>query len=216
MLCQSFVILSQKFIFGLFLTGLGLTGLAWTRPFQDSNPILQYSDSIRLRHLYTASESRHLHLQINSDGQVGGTTKQSPYSLLEMKAVKTGFVVIRGKKSARYLCMERSGRLYGSLQYTEKDCTFKEVVLADGYNLYVSEEHQATVTLSPMRARIAQGKKIPPFSHFLPMVNKVPVEDVAAEMEFVQVLREMTADVDSPDPFGMTWEESVHSPSFFA
>ncbi|XP_029440306.1 fibroblast growth factor 19-like [Rhinatrema bivittatum] len=205
---------------GGWLWILAVLGVTYPRkmlafPLHDANPLFQFSDLVRLRHLYTEDEQIHLHLQITEDGDVTGTREQNIYSLLEIKAVKPSILVIRGKKSLRYLCMDATGRLFGSKVYSVTDCHFREVPLQDGYNLYFSEKHHAPLTLSSARTRAPwSGRALPPLSHFLPLVNKVPVEVFYLSFEHVegpgdsQYLNE-----GSEDPFDMTGQRGIFSPS---
>ncbi|CAM9724019.1 unnamed protein product [Lampetra fluviatilis] len=208
------------------------------RPARDSSPHLDngWGGQVRLRHLYTASRSQPAwaaHLRLRDDGRVDGVERQSAHSLLEMKAVARGVVVIRGLKSRRYLCMDPKGRLYGQVSFDEVDCTFRESLLPDGYNLYRGGTHHAVVSLSAAAPRhhhhhhqqqhqqhrqqqqqpnqelpmdpqqqqhewpLARGPPPPPpLSHFLPVVNSVPLQDSEAGVPWME---EPAADSRSPD-----------------
>nr|XP_032813856.1 fibroblast growth factor 19-like [Petromyzon marinus] len=202
------------------------------RPARDSSPHLDngWGGQVRLRHLYTASRSHPAwaaHLRLRDDGRVDGVERQSEHSLLEIKAVSRGVVVMRGLKSRRYLCMDPKGRLYGQVSFDEVDCTFRESLLPDGYNLYRGGTHHAVVSLSAVAPRhshhqqqqhrqqqqpnqelpmdpqqqqqqhewpLARG--LPPLSHFLPVVNSVPLEGSDSGLPW---LEEAGADIRSPD-----------------
>uniref|UniRef100_A0A8C3HCP5 Fibroblast growth factor n=2 Tax=Emydidae TaxID=8476 RepID=A0A8C3HCP5_CHRPI len=212
-------------------TSLALLGLCFAMvvrslPFSDAGPHVNYGwgEPIRLRHLYTASKHGlfSYFLRINSDGKVDGTSIQSPHSLLEIRAVAVRTVAIKGVHSSRYLCMEEDGKLHGLLRYSTEDCSFEEEIRPDGYNVYKSKKYGVSVSLSSAKQRQQfKGKDFLPLSHFLPMINTVPVES----MDFVEYgdyshtfesdLFSSPLETDSMDPFGITSKISpVKSPSF--
>ncbi|XP_032093294.1 fibroblast growth factor 21 [Thamnophis elegans] len=179
-------------------------------PVPDSNPLYQFDGQVRLRHLYTANERTQLHLEIFSDGTVRGAKYQNAFSLMEIKAVKLGIIRILATKTSRFLCMDSEGHLYGSLSYSEQDCNFREMVLRDGYNVYYSEAYNLPVSLSMME-NLSQNRQLPPFSQFLPLVNKVPLEPMIMDYEYIQQVH----DIESADPFNiMGQNQDLRSPSF--
>ncbi|MBN3311476.1 FGF19 factor, partial [Atractosteus spatula] len=198
-----------------FVIGHGL-------PLPDSGPhyINGWGDPVRLRHLYTASRYGPLsyHLQIHEDGRVDGTISQNSKSLVEIRAVDTGFVAIKGVTSSRYLCMEDSGKLYGSHTYLKEDCSFIERILPDGYNIYISEKHKTVVSLSSAKQRLqAEDGGFPPLSQFLPMVSTIPTEPVGIDVEdFGEStgLEQGLTETDSMNPFGSASTIYMQSPSF--
>ncbi|XP_015262015.1 PREDICTED: fibroblast growth factor 21-like, partial [Gekko japonicus] len=111
----------------IFWAALAPTASAF--PLPNSSPLYQFDGQVRLRHLYTADEQTHLFLEILLDGRVRGSKNQNPFSLLEIKAVKPGVIRMQGAKTSRFLCMTSSGHLYGSEQYSEEACNFRETVL---------------------------------------------------------------------------------------
>uniref|UniRef100_A0A8C5SF32 Fibroblast growth factor n=1 Tax=Laticauda laticaudata TaxID=8630 RepID=A0A8C5SF32_LATLA len=153
------------------------------------------------------------------DGRVDGAAAQS---LLEIRAVALRTVAIKGVHSSRYLCMEEGGRLHGLLIYTTENCSFEEEIRPDGYNIYKSKKYGILVSLSNARQRQQyKGKDFLPLSHFLPMMNTVPVEttDFGEYSDTRQNLESgifhQPVETDSMDPFGITSEVSlVQSPSF--
>uniref|UniRef100_A0A8D0H4L9 Fibroblast growth factor n=1 Tax=Sphenodon punctatus TaxID=8508 RepID=A0A8D0H4L9_SPHPU len=195
----------------LALLGLCFATLASPLPFSDAGPHVNYGwgEPIRLRHLYTTSKHGlfSYFLRINGDGRVDGTSTQTSHSLLEIRAVAVRTVAIKGVHSSRYLCMEEAGRLHGLLRYSTEDCSFEEEIRPDGYNVYKSKKYGISVSLSSAKQRQQfKGKDFLPLSHFLPMINSVPVESTGfGEFD----------DYSHMDPFGITSEVSpVKSPSF--
>ncbi|XP_056463918.1 fibroblast growth factor 19 [Gadus chalcogrammus] len=138
------------------------------RPLADAGPYLEHGwgQVVRLRHLYAAR--RGLHLLISGDGRVGGSTEQTPNSLMEIQPVDRGCVVIKGIAASHFLCIVSNGRLYSSLVFIRDDCTFREQILPDGYNVYTSATHHALLSLGGPRG--PEGG-LPAHAQFLPMVS---------------------------------------------
>ncbi|XP_077313584.1 fibroblast growth factor 21 [Lithobates pipiens] len=191
----------------LLVLALCSSGRVIASPIRDNNPLLGYSDQVRLRHLYTDNEHTHQHLQITSEGEVSGTKDKNVYSLLEIKAVKPSILVIRGMKSTRYLCMDSRHHLYGSTIYKEDECNFREVPLADGYNFYFSEKYPAQLTLSPPRGGHPSGGQM---ARFMPLRNTIPLEDLHSVDHSYE--RQPGSYLDE-DPFGMIDQSNIFSPS---
>nr|XP_056719879.1 fibroblast growth factor 21 [Euleptes europaea] len=179
-------------------------------PLPNSNPLYQFDGQVRLRHLYTADEQTHLFLEISLDGKVRGSRHQNPFSLLEIKAIKQGVIRMQGVKTSLFLCMTSNGHLYGSEHYSEEACNFREKVLQDGYNLYYSEHYDIPVSLSST-GTLSRNRQLPPFSQFLPLVNRVPLDPVFVDYNFY----EQELDVESADPLSMTGQApGFMSPSY--
>ncbi|KAL8176788.1 UNVERIFIED_CONTAM: hypothetical protein K2H54_038685 [Gekko kuhli] len=179
-------------------------------PLPNSSPLYQFDGQVRLRHLYTADEQTHLFLEILLDGRVRGSKNQNPFSLLEIKAVKPGVIRMQGAQTSRFLCMTSSGHLYGSEHYSEEACNFREKVLHDGYNLYYSEHYDIPVSLSSTGA-LSRNRQLPPFSQFLPLVNRIPLDPVFVDYDFY----EQELDVESADPLSMMGQApGFMSPSY--
>ncbi|AWP02121.1 putative fibroblast growth factor 19 [Scophthalmus maximus] len=126
-------------------------------PLSDQGPHIHqgWDQVVRLRHLYAARPG--LHLLISDDGQIHGSADQTLYSLLEIRPVDPGCVAIRGVATARFLCIQGDGRLYSSHTYSKDDCTFREHILPDGYNIYISDTQGALLSLGNQRQRL-QGR----------------------------------------------------------
>ncbi|XP_020373404.1 fibroblast growth factor 19 [Rhincodon typus] len=202
----------------LLLTQLSLVWGPAAQPLAspDSGPHLDsgWEQTIRFLYLYTEhskGSASSWHLQINQDGTVGGSGERSLYSLLEMRAVAPGVVAIKGYLSGRYLCMERDGRLLGSLTYNEADCSFKERLLSGTYNLYWSEKYGAAVSLSNRRQRgHTRGRAFPPLSQFLPIRNTQPIPpvpgDQSRDIPELDSLPSSVIQINSMDPLDFTYE----------
>ncbi|KAF7238867.1 Fibroblast growth factor 21 [Varanus komodoensis] len=184
----------------IFWAALAPTVLAF--PMQDSNPLYQYDGQVRLRHLYTADDQTHLYLQITADGTVSGSRYQNPFSLMEIKAVKMGIVVLKAKTTSLFLCMKPTGQLYSAISYREEACNFRETVLQDGYNVYFSESYNLPISLSSRR-NLSPDQPLPPFSQFLPLVNRIPLEPEPVDYTF----HRQTPDVESDDPFNLLGQQ---------
>lgn len=108
------------------------------------------------------------------------------------------------------------------LRYSTEDCSFEEEIRPDGYNVYKSKKHGISVSLSSAKQRQQfKGKDFLPLSHFLPMINTVPVEsaDFGEYGDYSQAFEaevfSLPLETDSMDPFGITSKLSpVKSPSF--
>ncbi|XP_020780000.2 fibroblast growth factor 21-like [Boleophthalmus pectinirostris] len=165
-----------------------------------------FGNQVRERHLYTDNHRRGMYLQITLDGQVSGSDSQTQYSVLELKSVQTGEVVIIGRKSSLFLCVDGRGRLRGQSHYTEADCTFRELLLADGYTRFICSHYGLPVSLAPKHS---QDRHVVSFTRFLPLRNTL--SEVAATAEGIG--RQPYVNLDSHDPFGM--ETAVVSPQIF-
>ncbi|CAL8379664.1 fibroblast growth factor 21 [Gadus morhua] len=187
----------------LLLATLLHIGLSFYVP--DSGPLLWLGDQVRERHLYTESHRRGLFLEMSPDGQVTGSAAQTPLSVLELRSVRAGDTVIRARLSSLYLCVDRAGHLTGQRQYTESDCTFREVILEDGYTHFLSVHHGLPISLAPRHSPGRQGLR---FSRFLPLRSSLSEDRVAEAPQTAQALN-----LDSEDPLGMGLG-SLLSPAF--
>ncbi|KAH0616352.1 hypothetical protein JD844_027391 [Phrynosoma platyrhinos] len=164
-----------------------------------------WRNSDSMVHLYTSTERNSFHLQINSDGHVNGSPDQTIYSkyhgkcfrknmkkaeseILEMpagltsftgaliiKSQDTGYVVIKGVESERFLCMDVNGNLFGSHHFSYDACTFKQLVLENGYDVYQSPKYNYLVSLGKVKQPFIPNMNPPPYSQFLTRRNEIPL-----------------------------------------
>lgn len=142
------------------------------------------------------------------DGKVSGSDSQTLYSVLELKSIQTGQVVIKGRWSSLFLCVNNKGHLRGQSHYTESDCTFRELLLADGYTRFISCHYGFPVSLAPKHS---QDRHTVPFTRFLPLRSTVSEETVTDE----PASRQQYVNLDSDDPLGMGLN-SVVSPQLLS
>uniref|UniRef100_A0A3B3DRY0 Fibroblast growth factor n=1 Tax=Oryzias melastigma TaxID=30732 RepID=A0A3B3DRY0_ORYME len=161
----------------------------------DSNPLLVFSNQVREVHLYTGTVQTHKTF-INSDGRVTGNDAQTPYSVLQLQSVKPGYVVIRGLSSSLFLCVDSGGHLQGQNVYTEADCSFRELLQADGYTRFLSSSYGIPLSLA---SRHSSDRPSVPFTRFLPLRNILPPESPPQQPSNNQRF----LNVDSGDLFGM-------------
>ncbi|XP_047219596.1 fibroblast growth factor 19 [Girardinichthys multiradiatus] len=184
-------------------------------PMMDQGPHISHGwgQVVRLLHLYAAKPG--LHLLITEDGQIHGSADQTLYSLLEIRPVGPGHVVIRGVATTRFLCIEINGRLYTSQTYTKTDCTFREQILADGYNIYTSDGHGAILSLGNTQQRLhGLDQGLPALARFLPRENTLQ-QSIPTGLEVPdQLIPEQEEEtVDTVASFGKL-SQIIHSPSF--
>ncbi|EGW03976.1 Fibroblast growth factor 21 [Cricetulus griseus] len=186
-----------------------LLGVSQAHPIPDSSPLLQFGGQVRHRHLYTDdNQETEVHLEIRQDGTVIGTTHRSPESLLELKALKPEVIPVLGVKASRFLCQQPDGTLYGSPHFDPEACSFRELLLEDGYNVYQSEVHGLPLRLpqrdSPNQAPASWGP-VPP----------LPVPGLLHQpQELPGFLAPEPPDVGSSDPLSMVGPLQGRSPSY--
>ncbi|XP_028287611.1 fibroblast growth factor 21 [Parambassis ranga] len=147
-----------------------------------------------------------MYLQMTLDGRVTGNEAQTAYSVLQLKSVKPGHIIIKGQSSSLFLCVDSRGHLRGQSDYSEADCTFRELLLADGYTRFLSSHYGFPVSLA---SRHSPDQLTVPFTRFLPLRNTLTVEVVSEQPPNNQ----RTFNVDSDDLFGMGLNSMV-SPQF--
>ncbi|XP_005748546.1 fibroblast growth factor 21 [Pundamilia nyererei] len=147
-----------------------------------------------------------MYLQMNMDGRVTGSDAQTPYSLLQLKSVKPGHVIIKGPSSSLFLCMDSEGNLKGQSHYSETSCIFREMLLADGYTRFISSQYGFPMSLA---SRHSPDRHALPFTRFLPLRNNLKTDSVSEQMPNNQRL----FNVDSDDLLGMGLN-SMGSPQF--
>ncbi|KAL1286768.1 FGF21 [Ovibos moschatus] len=196
---------------GLWVSVLAvlLLGTCWAHPIPDSSPLLQFGGQVRQRYLYTDdAQETEAHLEIRADGTVVGAARQSPESLLELKALKPGVIQILGVKTSRFLCQGPDGKLYGSLHFDPKACSFRELLLEDGYNVYQSETLGLPLRLPPQRSSNRDPAPRGP-ARFLPLPGLPP-----APPDPPGLLAPEPPDVGSSDPLSMVGPSYGRSPSY--
>ncbi|XP_030643472.1 fibroblast growth factor 4A-like [Chanos chanos] len=115
------------------------------------------------------------HLQILSNGSVGGVHEPTEYSLLRLFAMKRGVVGIRGVKSGLYLCMNEEGMSHGESKFSP-DCLLKENLEENHYTTYSSLSHPGLYLALSHRGQLRRGNNVgrhQACTHFLP--RKVPI-----------------------------------------
>ncbi|TKS89902.1 Liprin-alpha-3 Protein tyrosine phosphatase receptor type f polypeptide-interacting protein alpha-3 [Collichthys lucidus] len=163
--------------------------------------------SVTLRKVQSEDNHRRgMYLQMTLDGRVSGSDAQTPYSVLELKSVKPGHIVIKGQASSHFLCLDSGGRLWGQSHYTEADCIFRELLLADGYTRFLSSHHGSPVSLA---SKHSPERHTVPFTRFLPIRNTLARESVSEQ----QPNNQRTINVDSDDLLGMGLN-TMGSPQF--
>ncbi|KAG5200987.1 hypothetical protein R6Z07F_013523 [Ovis aries] len=186
-----------------------LLGTCRAHPIPDSSPLLQFGGQVRQRYLYTDdAQETEAHLEIRADGTVVGAARQSPESLLELKALKPGVIQIFGVKTSRFLCQGPDGKLYGSLHFDPKACSFRELLLEDGYNVYQSETLGLPLRLPPQRSSNRDPAPRGP-ARFLPLPGLPP-----APPDPPGILAPEPPDVGSSDPLSMVGPSYGRSPSY--
>ncbi|XP_030645640.1 fibroblast growth factor 21, partial [Chanos chanos] len=163
---------------------------------------LPFSDQVRQRHLYTESRRQGLFLEITPEGTVMGSPLLTKNSVLELRSVKAGQTVIRGVATALFLCVNHAGHLRGQHMHTQLDCTFQELLLANGYTLFLSPHTGLPVSLPSKLSGERRGHSL---SRFLPVRSSlcggagIEEEDQGGDLR--QSWEYMN--LDSDDPFGV-------------
>lgn len=97
-------------------------------------------DYRRLTRLYCMNGGHHL--QIRPDGTVRGQREdRDVHTVLKLKSVDIGVVVIKGEEAGRYLAMNCEGRLYSSPTVNE-ECYFLEKLEENHYNTYQPQKYK--------------------------------------------------------------------------
>ncbi|KAM5147491.1 fibroblast growth factor 23-like [Callospermophilus lateralis] len=142
------------------------------RAYPNTSPLLA-SNWGSLTHLYTTMARNSYHLQIYRDSQVDGTPHQTIYSALLIRSEDSGFVVITGVMSRRFLCMDFRGNIFGSHYFNPDNCRLKHQTLENSYDIYHSPQHHFLVSLGRAKRTFLPGMNPPPYSQFLSWRNLV-------------------------------------------
>ncbi|XP_062867594.1 fibroblast growth factor 1b [Trichomycterus rosablanca] len=93
-----------------------------------------------LKRLYCKNGGHYLRML--PGGTVDGSRQENDaYTVLKVKAVSAGVVVIKGQETGRYLAMDKSGKLHGTCTLND-ECYFKEKLEENHYNTYSSQKYQ--------------------------------------------------------------------------
>ncbi|KAJ8012690.1 hypothetical protein DPEC_G00045510 [Dallia pectoralis] len=114
------------------------------------------------------------HLQILSNGTIGGVHEPTEHSFLKLFAMKRGVVGIRGIKSGLYLCMSRDGIAHGAGQFSS-DCLFKEILEENHYTTFSSLPHPGIYLALSQKGEVKRGtsvRKHQSCTHFLPRIAR--------------------------------------------
>lgn len=101
--------------------------------------------------------------------------------------------------------------------YSEDDCTFREQVLPNGYNVYMSVRHGTLLSLGNHRQRMqGRDRAAPALAQFLPRISilnqtSYPGQDVPDQIG--QMITQTEEPADTMDSFGKL-SQIIHSPSF--
>lgn len=101
--------------------------------------------------------------------------------------------------------------------YSKEDCTFREQILPDGYNIYVSVRHGALLSLGSRRQRLqGRDRGAPALAQFLPRISTLDHAlyyglDVPDEPG--QNSAQTEKSLDTVESFGKL-SQIIHSPSF--
>ncbi|XP_076977540.1 fibroblast growth factor 22 [Tamandua tetradactyla] len=129
---------------------------------------------VRWRRLFS---STHFFLRVDPDGRVQGTRwRHGPDSIVEIRSVRVGVVVMKAVHAGFYVAMDQRGHVYGSRVYTG-DCRFRERIEENGYNTYAAQHWRYRgrpmfLALdgrgAPQRGRRTQRHHLS--THFLPVL----------------------------------------------
>lgn len=119
-------------------------------------------------------------------------------------------------KSQMFFSFPPSPRLF-QLSYSRDDCTFREQILPDGYNVYVSDRHHVLLSLGNHRQRLqGRDRGVPALAQFLPRISTVD-QASAFGLDVPEQAGRSAAQTGEPadvmDSFGKL-SQMIHSPSF--
>uniref|UniRef100_A0A3Q3GS46 Fibroblast growth factor 21 n=1 Tax=Labrus bergylta TaxID=56723 RepID=A0A3Q3GS46_9LABR len=156
---------------------LFIISLPFSLPFYlpDSNPLSNLNNQVREVLLYTGITTLSSAVQTICKEDPSLDVSVFP-GVMELKSINPGNVVIKGRSAALFLCMDSEGHLRGQVrQYVEADCTFRELLLADGYTRFLSSHHGVPVSLA---SKHSPDRHAVPFTRFLPLRNTLAGESV--------------------------------------
>lgn len=102
--------------------------------------------------------------------------------------------------------------------YSKDDCTFREHILPDGYNIYISDTQGALLSLGNQRQRLqGRDRGVPALAQFLPRISTLDQAAFAPGWDTPEQPEHSTAQTEQPvdamDSFGKL-SQIIHSPSF--
>lgn len=109
--------------------------------------------------------------------------------------------------------------LWFQTTYSRDDCTFREQILPDGYNVYASDQHGALLSLGNHRQRLlGRDRGTPALAQFLPLISTLDQASPPGKGPVVLEQPGQNVDlgeepVDTMDVFGKL-SQIIHSPSF--
>ncbi|KAJ3594029.1 hypothetical protein NHX12_006361 [Muraenolepis orangiensis] len=125
----------------------------------------------RLRRLY-CNVGIGFHIQVLPDGRITGVHNENRYSLLEISPAERGIVTLYGRRSGLFVALNSRGKLYGSSHYN-KECKFRETLLANNYNAYESAVYPRMYIGLSKSGKTKRGNRVSPamtVTHFLPRI----------------------------------------------
>ncbi|XP_050962230.1 fibroblast growth factor 21 [Labeo rohita] len=189
--------------------------LHWCMYVPVQNVLLPFSTQVRECLLYTENRKHGLFLEMKPDGSVRGSPVQKRNCVLNLRSVKAGETVIQSSDTSLFLCVDDEDNLKGQPHYSEADCTFQELLLADGYSFFLSPHTKLPVSLLTKQSGQKHGA---PLSRFLPVMNTQLAMAGKGEDSQIQEVKQYIKDInlDSDDPLGIGHQshiQTVFSPS---
>lgn len=147
--------------------------------------------SVKSGHVAIKGQSTSLFLCMDSEGHLTGQVQQAKKTL-------------NVKRMPSFLSLTDSSLCIScpfQSHYSEADCTFRELLLADGYTRFLSSHHRSPVSLA---SKHSPDRHTVPFTRFLPLRNTLAGESVSEQPHNPRYF-----DVDSDDPLGMGLNDVV-------
>ncbi|XP_043085759.1 fibroblast growth factor 21 [Puntigrus tetrazona] len=185
--------------------------LRWCMYVPVQNVLLPFSTQVRERLLYTDNRRHGMFLEIKPDGSVKGSPEKNRSCVMKLLSVKAGETVIQSVATSLFLCVDDKDNLKGQPHYTEGDCTFQELLMADGYSFFLSPHTKGPVSL------LSGQKHGAPLYRFLPVMNTqlamVGKGEDSQIPELKQYIKDINLDSDDLLGIGQSHIQTVFSPS---